>query len=283
MHNNLYKYAFLFLDMQKRADFKNLIASLILIKKNLMLYLPDILFYITAVLISFLFLHFNDLNSILSGDVSVFKEQFLNILKDSPSLLKLMGSFLFSVIVSVIVGLGTVTLRFNMISNIIQKKNFTFFQIYMESDRYLLRVFLLKFFFILIYSIPSLIIAFFGLIYKPSFIFISVSVLSLTLFFRLIFLFSYPIAFLNNLNNPITIIVKAVKYFYQNKIHVIITGVIVGLIYLIFSLLFNFLPIFSGDLLFREVSKVIIIFIIIKTLVGITINLWTDLYVFKNY
>ncbi|GEM_PF-4089459 len=270
--------------MKKENHFDLASSSLKDLKEHLLLYIPDLLFYLTAALLSFSFLHLNGLTSIFSGQLDLFKEQIKTIVGYSPSFLKLILSLIFSLILSIFVRLGTDTLRFTMIKNIVQHKKFTFFEVYKESNTYLLRVFLLKFCFFFIYSLPFAFLFFIGLFYKPALVFTSFFVFALTLVLRFLFLFSYPLSFLKDIKNPFKTIEESLLYFKEHKEHTLITGIFVIFISSFFGLLLNLLPLLFAKLGFlRSFSVLTFLFFLLKTLVEITVDLWTQLFTFKNY
>ena len=269
----------------KNEDYFDLaLSSLKTIKGNFRLYIPDLLFYLVTTLLSFLFLHVNGLTSIFSGEITIFKEQIKTIVSSSPSFIKLILSLSFSLFFSLVFGLGTTTLKFTMIKNILKKKKLTFFETYLNSHHYLLRTFLLKLCFSLLYLVPAFLLLGTGLLSRPFLGINAFFTLLLFFMFEFLFLFSYALAFLDDLKNPFNIIKKSVYYCLENKIHTLITGIFVLFFSALFTLFFTVLPLLLSKLgIFAKLSILTLVFLILKTIIELTVNLWSSLFIFKNY
>ena len=101
---------------------------------------------------------------------------------------------------------------------------------------------------------------------------------------RFYLLFAYSTLFLKDIKNPFTVIKETVNYFNNNKVHGLIVGLIVFFISLIISGFVSLIPvIWDGINLFGTMILVSVLYIIFRTLVDITVNLLSLLFIFKNY
>lgn len=268
--------------MKKRDHFSNALYSLEKLRENLILYLPDLLFYITTVFLSFLFLYLNDLTSIFGGHFGAFSEKLKDVLLTSSN--KLVISFVGLGLFNLLFGLTTIVTRFLMIKDVIKRRKVKLLQPAKEYYGYIPPLLGVKFFLFLIYSIPIFILLGVGLLYKPLLLVMIIVSVVLLVVFKFIFLFSYPILFLGELKNPIKVIDGAVDYFIKNKMHVITIGFIIILVSLIMKFIVGFIPVILGGLSIFQVSIVAsIIYITIKALIDISVGLWSSIFIFKNY
>ena len=272
--------------MEKRDYIGSAFSSLATLKNKPSLYIPDLVFFIATAVISLLFLSYNSLTSIFTGGISIFNSQLKNILSSTPSLLKFVISFLVLGMVNLVIGLTTLTMRFTMIKNTVKGNKFTVFSAWKEYKKYILSLFILKVILLVVYFVPLLVLIGIGILYKQLLLIMVFVLLIVYLVFKFVFLFSYPVLFIDNVKNPIKVIRKAVDYFGSNRLHSIIVGLFVLLVGLIMTVVLNIFPILwskAGVYLFGPITLIPIIYLVVKTLIDVTVNLWMNLFVFKNY
>lgn len=274
--------------MKKRDYVGSAFYSLRLLKENLILYSPDLILFIITVLLSFLFLHLNGLTSIFTGQISLFNSKMKSIVSSGPLLIKFFVSLFVVLVINLLVGLNVVSLRLAIINNLTKNKSVKFFKSWKESRRFLIPIFLLKFSLVVVYMVPIVILLLISLAYKPLFLFMIILMVVIFVMFKVIFLFIYPILFSKNLRNPIRVMKESIKYFEINKIHTIISGFLVVLVSLIFGIITNLFPALWINLsvysnLLDYTLFVSIIYLIVKTLLDITIGLWSMIFIFNNY
>ncbi len=272
--------------MKKRDYSGSALYSIKTLKNNLVLYVPDLLFFTFTLVLSFAFLYFNNLTSVLSGGLFSIQDKVLDTLASGPSLFKFIISLIVFGIINILVGVSIVTVRFIMITKVINNKRFGFYDIWREDKKYVFSLVGLKIILFFIYLIPTVILLGIGLLYKELFLVMLLFMVVAFIIIRFVFLFSYPILFLENERNPFKIIKKSSDYFDTNKKHTIITGIIIILTTVIINGASNFSILSSvnwGLYLSSGLILMPIIYLIIRTLVDISVNLWSILFIFKNY
>jgi|SRR3989344_3968955 len=274
--------------MQKIDHLDNAYQSIRLIRKNLLIYVPDVSFLLLTFLLSALFLYFNNLTHIFTGELDLFGQGIKNILNSTPLLVKFIVSLLIIGAINLLVGLGTVTWRFTIIKDVINNGKINFRKDWDESTHFLLPVLGLKAALLILYLIPAVLIFGIALIFKPSLFIVGTLLLVVFIIFRLLFLFSYPIMFLKNKRNPFEVLNEAFDYFKNNKSHTILTGLFILLISGIIGILINTFIIVWGSVsgyvgLLTNIAILSLIFILIKNLIDISVNLWSNIFIFKNY
>ncbi len=270
--------------MVKRDYLKNSIYSIKALSKNLILYTPDLIFFISAFILTYLFLNFNNLASIFGGQLAQFDTQIKNIVTTGSLLSRLVISLLVLLALNVLIGLGTITLRFTMISNLVQGKKVNFLNGYKDSGKYLFPLVWLKLSLFVLYLVPILILLLIGVIFQPLLLICIFLIVLIIIALKISLLFIYPVLFLKKIFNPIKVIKEAVSYFKNNKLHTFAVAVITAVIGLIISGIFTLVPLMWGSLsVFSLTAISSIIYLIIKTLADITVNLWSSIFTFKNY
>lgn len=270
--------------MVKREYLRNASFSLNSIWKNLVLYLPDLAFFVGTFLLALLFLKINNLTSLLGGQLDTFSSQLRSISISGSLLFRLIVSFVVLIIVNVAFGISAVTLRLYMVRGIIRKEKVTLWKFWKDSQSYVMPVFWLKLCLFFIYLIPVIVLIGIGLLYQQLILIMILLVLIIFIMLKFVFLFSYATLLLKNLRNPITALQSTANYFNQNKGTVILVGVIVFAVNLIISGIISLAPIFWNSLNYTGIITVsIVLYILIKALVDITVNVWSNIFIFKNY
>src|SRR3989344_6877866 len=100
--------------MKKEIDYGgNIISSLKSLINNLNLFVPDLAFLALSLLLGYIFLHFNGL---LAGlyDSTHLSEIIKSTFSHTPSIVKLIASFAFVIIIGILIGLKTASMRYVM-------------------------------------------------------------------------------------------------------------------------------------------------------------------------
>ncbi|MBI2148838.1 hypothetical protein HYU23_04105 [Candidatus Woesearchaeota archaeon] len=264
--------------------FSNFLYSIKSLKNNPVLYIPDLVFFVFAFGFTLLFFHLNNLTSIFGGQLEIFNNQIRSIVSTGPLFIRLIVSFIILIVINLIVGLSTIAMRFTIISYIIKNRKFKFFNVLKEHNKYILSVFLIKLFLFLMYFVPAFVFLGVGFLYKQLILIMVFFLLVLFVMFKFTFLFVYPVLFLKGIKNPVKVVRETLVYFRDNKLHCIIVGLFVGIMSFIISLVLNIIPVIWSSLnIFGQSLSILFIYLIIKGLIEITINLWANLFIFKNY
>ena len=80
--------------MKNRGYFSGVLFSIKAIKENLVLYVPDLVFFVAAFILTFIFLQLNNLTSIFGGELIQFNSQIKSIISTTPLLFILIINFL---------------------------------------------------------------------------------------------------------------------------------------------------------------------------------------------
>jgi len=274
--------------MIKRNYIGDAFYCLTALKKHLILYIPDLIFFIGAFILAYLFLNMNHITSIFGGSFTQIESQTKTIFSTTPLLLRLIGSFVILLAVYLILGLGTITARLIMIAFVIKNEEFSLSKGLKAANRYLFPLLWLKIVLLFIYALPALILIGVGIFYKPFLLFAILLVLFLFVLFRFIFMFIFifvnPTLFLGEVFNPLKIISSAVNYFLEDKIHSAIVCAFTIVIGFISWGIFTSIPlVWSQFNVINLASISSLIYLVVKTLVDISVNLWSTLFIFKNY
>ncbi len=286
--------------MKKEVDYgRNIKDSFRLLINNKILFFPDLLFYLFSLIIGYYFLHFNGLLLNFNFDYTFLTARIKEIISNSPSFIKLVYSAVAFILFSIILGIGTTTLKKVMISTLTKNKKIKLSESYKSSSKFWFRLFLLRFilsflvlfvFFIFFIigviivkfrtSLPILWMALLGLLFI-------LLVLS-SLYLKLIFLFVDPIMFLGN-KSVFNSIKVSIDYFKINRKNVYMTflitlaismgaGLVIFIIFKMFDL-FSVLILSKNSILFA----ISLIIGLIKYIITISFELFNEIFLFKNY
>jgi len=223
----------------------------------------------------------NKLTVIFSG-VDLFKERIKDIVFSKSSLIKLLVSLVFLAAINLLIGVGTIIMRYNLIRMIINNEEVSLSKAYQESKNYVLSIIGLKLMFLGIYLAPLLVFFAIGFAYKKLLLLMIFMLILVWLATRFVFLFTYAILFLKTKKGIINIIKESLNYSKNNKKHVILTGVITSFVSFLIVAILNLVS-KSLTLDLASLSALAVIYFIIKTLADITLIIWHNLFVFKNY
>ncbi len=261
--------------MGKISYFRNAGDSVILMLKNPVLYLPDIIYYAATAVFAYLFLYLNNLTVIFSG-LDFFTSRIRDIADTSNLLWKLIISFSVFVILNFIVGLGTISLRYVLVKQIIENNKINFVQAYKKAGSYIFSVLFLKILLLIIYLIPIAVFGFIGITYKVLIIpMILLAIISLIIL-RLVFLFVYPILFLKTEEGAVKTIKYSYGYFNKKVVHTLLTGLFIFIVGFIVRFLSNKLLESYAAFPFAFFGVILII------LINISLIIWGAVFLFKN-
>jgi len=256
--------------------------SVKLMLKNPVLYVPDIIYYAAAAILAYLFLYLNNLTTIFSG-TDLFVSRIKEVASASNLLYKLLFTLSAFVLVNFIVGLGTISLRYVLIKQLLENRKIEFLKAHKTVGRYVLDVFFLKILLLIIYLLPLAFFAAIALLYNslalPMIIFAALSIIIL----RFIFLFAYPALFLKGGKGAARTISLSVKYFRSRTGHVLITGIFILIVNLIINIMSkNITESYAGFSLL-SFNYAAVIGVVFLALVNISLIIWGAVFLFKNY
>ena len=290
--------------MKKEIDYGgNIISSLKSLINNLNLFVPDLAFLALSLLLGYIFLHFNGL---LAGlyDSTHLSEIIKSTFSHTPSIVKLIASFAFVIIIGILIGLKTASMRYVMLKNIVKNGKFSLKSAYKESGKYTATIFMTRLLLALLVVIPFLIFGSvvgltalslknFAIIKSMIYLISLILALAYIISVEIAFVFTYPTLLFKTNKGSYNTLKEAYYYFKINKKKTILTALIlagVGIAFAVFfsgisfviGIFYSLLGITSG-----KFSIIIIIFgvawYIIRRLINIAVSLWGQLFVFKNY
>ena len=267
--------------MANRNYFSNAAESIKILFKNPILYTPDLILYAITSMLTLAFLYFNGLHVIFS-DITLFTSRIRDLAGSSGTFVKLISSLIVFMLVNIIFGLGTVCFRYVLIKNLIENKKISLKLAYKSAGKYLFPILGVKIFMILIYLLPLAIFISIGFAYKPLLILMIFLLVLTWIFIKIFFLFTYPTLFLKHLKGPIKVLKESINYFENNKKHTFLTALFIFIVSLIVGLVAT--PVSPGlGVNLLNITTYAIVLFIIKSLIDITLMLWSLLFLFKNY
>jgi len=276
--------------------------SFLYLKKNPLLYLPDLVMTaILSVLLYFIYVYTGiaDFLVVLQSVETVSLELFTSYL--SENLKELIVSGLTFFFFSFIFGVGVIIFKFVMIKQILSGKKVSLSSVWKEKGGFFWSIVFLR---ILVYVLSLIVIALVALIglvlyflffslHENLAIILSLGIaipLALILFIgiKLALLFRYPVMFLTHIKKPIPILKESYSLLKKSPQFVLKTWLVVLLLTLIFwagssildtfvSLGISFLPATTVTLVLSSIWS------LVGTLLSITIDLWTSIYVFLQF
>ena len=266
--------------MQKGVYFKTASSSIIDMKKNLVVFLPDLLFFIFTLVLAVLFLYINNLTSIFVG-LDLFTNEIRNIINNTSLSIRLVTSLVFLLLINLLVGLSAISTRYFLLNNLIKKEKLNLVKAYKESYKYFSSIIGIKLIILGVYLIPLIILLSIGIIYKPLLILMIILLIFVWIIFKFVFLFVYASLFLKVNKGSIRSVKESIDYFNKNKKHVILTGLFVFVVVFFVSLVFSFIPNYltAADQSFLVFTPIVVIYTIIKALIDIVLLIWSSLFI----
>ncbi len=265
------------------------------LKKNLVLFVPDLIFAIYTLAFGFLFLKISGiLNFIISNTEITNSEVLLSFLRSN--FFTIIISFLIFVVVTFVIGASIVSIKYSMMESIVLKKKFSLKSTIKECRKYVLQVIWLR---ILVFLIGVIVLFLLGLITQvilsgqKNAILISVWILFSLIAFaviKLLLMFRYPIMFFEG-NNALNSIKNSISYFRKNTKHVFVVFLILLGVAILSNLIFiplNLLIDFGNNFLIKIVGgpiKTVIVTLssFIRYLVSLIFIVWADMFLFFSY
>jgi len=268
--------------------------SIKIIKKNLILFIPDLILLFSTILISIIALLVTGLlpkvlvNPSMIYDITTAKDVLTGFFSTSGNIIRTVVSLILFVIVLFFVGAGLMAVKYSMIKQILDKKKITFKGSSSLATNFFWRIIILKVYLFLIIAVPIflvfLLISF--LFYLSNTITITIgSILGVLAVIFLVltvlaFLFRYPILILDNAS-PIKSLKNSLKFFKKNIKYVIMCEVLIIILTTLFGLLFN-LPINYLQTLFESIY-IFLFLVILRRAIQIIPTLWTEIFIFLAY
>jgi len=283
--------------MQKKFNYiqEGILNSFLQIKNNPRLLLPDLLSIFISIILVALFLQFNDLFSVLTswGNQQELFLIFKQIFNHTPSLIRLIISFLVVLLINIAIGITLVALRYHLIKQILGKTQvLSFLESYKKATTYTWKLILTSLLVFIIFLIPFTIISLpFFLIVKalPSSSYwiiiplILLIVLAILVFLVLRLALTYPFAalFLEKKTSPLLCIKQSISFFRNNKKHVFFIFISIFIVQTLLGILFSF----GSGILSALSSPFSIIFIYsgIRIIINSILKVWQGLLIFKSY
>jgi hypothetical protein len=269
-----------------------------LLKKNLVLYVPDIGYsVINYILLLCLSLYLGlDFLTFITGFENELGSMLGVYIEENLAQLIISGLIFF--VIAFIIGVGVDVIRYSMIKDVLNKKKIVIGRIWKEKKQFFWSVVFFKVLtFLVVFAMLLVVAAIGGLIFflfsfvDPLTGTVSSIVLGLLLsfvgliFIKLALLFGYPIMFLGKNKNPLKVLKASFKFFKKRKEYVFVTllvtigiGVVIGILSFLVNLLFSFDSFIPGLLILLTIVSIIINFII-----SVTGKLWIDIYLFSRY
>ncbi len=278
--------------------------SLKVLKKNPVLFLPDlVLILITYLLFYLIYLYtgVGDLVSLLNAsEEELFGQVITTFFKDNLS--EIILSVITFFVVTFTLGVGVAVVKYSMIKQVLHKKKVSIKKSWNEKKHYFWSVVLLRVTIFLIGVVALILIFFFStVIYMIFNLFVgktialsiggvvaglltilSIIVLKFVIFFR------YPIMFLKEIRNPIVVLRKAYQYLRKNPFYVFVTWLIIFSLSLVSGIIFWALGVPMNKLIglisITAVSLTLtVVWTLFTGLIGLVVELWGTVFLFKRY
>ncbi len=276
--------------------------SFLYLKKNPLLYLPDLVMTaVTSVLLYFIYIYTGaaDFLSLLQSAENVSLDLFTSYLSENLKEL-ILSAFAFF-FVSFIFGVGVILVKFTMIREMLSGKKISLQHVWKEKEGFFWSIVLLR---ILVYVLSLFAIALVALVglalyfllfslnesLAMGFALSAALVLGIVLLvgIKLAILFRYPIMFLKQIKKPLPALKESYLLLKKSPKFVIHTWVVVILLTLIFwSMSYTLDTFITAGISFLSATTVALtlsfLWSFVSMLLSITIDLWTTIYVFLQY
>tara|TARA_Y100000310_G_scaffold300776_1_gene336717 strand:+ start:50 stop:919 length:870 start_codon:yes stop_codon:yes gene_type:complete len=270
--------------------------------KHPIVFVPDLVmalidYFLLTVLYSYV--GFNEIVSELPSDLGSQADMITSFI--SANTLQVIISVSMFVILTFLIGVGVMIIRFNLIKQIVNGKKPSIWEAWKIRNKFYYRVVILR---ALVYLIS--IVALIAVILTSSLVYLLINpfstlfatyfslmvaiIVSITLLLLLkwFLLFRYPLMFLTKRTNPLIVLRNCVRYFKKNPALVIFTWLIVFAVSVLFTLvIFGFnmvIPSLLDLVSFATLATILyIIYSVFTTTFGLIPDLWQSLYLFYTY
>ena len=195
------------------------------IKENPALLVPELVFIISTIIFTSLFLYINGLLKGSHLDYNTVFTFITAIFNSTSSLLKLIISFVIITSVNIFLGLTTVTTKYVMCKKVVNHKPVNIIECFLEARENMLGVFWIKFILSIFYFLPLAIFTLLNFNNKILILILSLIVLLIWIILKLTFFYVYPILIIEK-GGVRESLKTAYKYFKENKKHTIICAII---------------------------------------------------------
>tara|TARA_Y100000310_G_C20689449_1_gene821249 strand:- start:2882 stop:3730 length:849 start_codon:yes stop_codon:yes gene_type:complete len=268
--------------------------------KNPVVFLPDAVYAGINFLLVYLLYSYTGFNQIMA-ELPADREGIIEALTIffSTNLGQVLISGSLFIIVTFLLGVGAMALKFSLITDIINKKKPSIMRAWHKRNHFYYKIVILR---VIIYLISILAIVFilatstilyllinpFSSVFATYFSFLVAIVLSLSILLLLkwVLLFRYPLMYLTKQSEPVKVLKNCIKYFRARPGHVIISWLIilcVSVVFILTGILLN--AIYSGltgSLTGTIAMTIGVIWTVIFTLFNLIPKLWQQIYLFDN-
>ena len=234
------------------------------IKENPSLLIPELIFIISTIIFTSLFLYINGLLKGSHLDYDTVFTFVTAIFNSTSSLLKLIISFVIITSVNIFLGLTTVTTKYVMCKKIANHKNVNIIECFLEAREHMFNVFWIKFLLAILYFLPLAIFTLFN--FKNTIIVLILSLMVLLIIEK---------------EGVIESLKSAYKYFKQNKKHTTICALITFLTTITATYVLGLLANLLNSTIINP--TLISFFTLLTTIVLAVISVWTLVFNFKSY
>jgi len=283
-------------------DTKILSESFSLLRKNPILYLPDLVMIgLTYLLVYVLYLYTGaaQILPLLQSAEAVPMDILRGYLTENLG--QIIISTIIFFIVTFVLGVGVVIYKFSMIREMISGKKISLFQSWKEKHGFFWPVVFTRVLVFIISMVAiGLVVALSALVYflfslgSPAFgkiLAILVGILAtiaLLLLVQFAILFRYPIMFMTKTRHPVQVLRKSYDLFKKNKSFVLIAWLIILVINIIFGAITYVLStLITTGISFITIATLAAVFSVLWTIINIIIDLtaeiWTQIYLFLKY
>lgn len=258
-----------------------------LLKNNLVLFVPDLIYWGSFILLSLIFLQTTDLLTVIANNysnVDVLREEFQKLITDFPILIKFLISLAVFIIINFVVGAGTLIWKLDMIKNLTKNNRINYKESLSNSKNYFFNVILTKIIIYFMVLAPLAVIIYVQVLSKlvPLTIFLLIILFLFYIYLVFSLFFIYPIIFLKT-KNSVKSINESFYYFINNKKHTLYTLLIIILFAFVTSYVLSLISSFFS---LAPESFAIILFIIsyiLNIIVNTALTNWRLIFIFKNY
>jgi len=265
-------------------------ASLAILLKHPLLFVPDIIYILLTVAIVLAFLSINDMFQffiiIKEGTyVEMIKSQYFSFTENLNGFVKLIASLVTLLVVNVLIGVTILSMRYTLIKNYVNDNKFKFKSFYKENKRYIMSLIVIKVFLLAVYAIPfAVFVPVFFKWFGVGFLSLLIPVI-LYIFLRVIFFFAFPLLYLGKRRNPFVVIKDSSNFFSKNKRYtfycLIIVLVVTAILTLATSAMYSAARSWVGG--GAEILFFAIIMFIIGALIDVTLKIWVETFSFVAY
>lgn len=259
------------------------------LRKNLLLFVPDILFLLITIVLTLIFAYFNNLFGIVSASAGAGFEEIIQnfadkLLKDMPTLIRFIGSLAVLIFLNVIFGISLTVIKFTYVRDILNGKKFNLKRILTDSAFYFFPVIFVKLIVLFLFLLPVPFLGFAVLKFPASLAFMAILLILIWIFLRIILFFVFPALYLEKgKRSSLRAIKRSIRFFFRHPEHTVIVLLIIVLVSLAFNVAFNLFYSGAGLISGWTLFVIALVYGIFRFLIGVGISLWGLLLNFLGY